>query len=204
VVGEAVRRALAVIGIVAGSAFLALVLIGLGHDESSEADADASMHLGGTTCVRARANILAAQAVPSAALVPCISDAADGWNVSTREHDHDGVELVLATDKAAGVEWQLLFHDRCASQPEGQVSGVDASGVPVQLSTETESDDRNLTRTQWFVFDGGCVVSRVSVPGRIDRALLLDDVDQLMVLVPRSLVSRDVETITNGQLRLDP
>lgn len=197
------KRRLAIAGVVTALVAVAVGFISLGYvDVRPE-----SSRIGASRCVREPSVTLVAQSVPSAQLVPCLTDEAAGWSVDTTKISNEGTDMTLSTSKVNGVSWTLAFAATCADVDAGAPSReIAPEGQPAVVSTRTVdlSGDEGIERTQWFRFDGGCVTSTVVVPGRLDRQIILAEVDRLLALVTRRTISAEVRVDTDGKLSLDP
>jgi hypothetical protein len=196
-----VKRALLIAGGVVLGLVLLILSVSLGADHSSAT----SSRVPGTRCVRDRREILAAQSVPGAQYVPCITDAVDGWTIASESFSSDdGASLRLTNDNLSGVVWTVTFTNACTPGATDTVSRSATPATVYEQTTATSAGSEAETRTQWLVFEGGCVVSAVTLPSRIDRQLIKSETDRLLALVPRSVLDAEVRSFTGGSLGLDP
>ena len=101
------KRFVTVIGIVI--AVLAVgVVVGLHRSE-----AEPSVTLDATRCVRNQRTILTAQTVPGATLVPCLTDDAAGWTVTAQSYTNDGTTLSYRNDTVVDATWDMEFTATC-------------------------------------------------------------------------------------------
>jgi hypothetical protein len=169
-----VKRVLLVVGIVV----LAVVaIVGVVAARSSESTLAETVP--GTACPSDSRNLIAAQSVPSATMVPCISQLSSRWTVTSESYTDDGTKLTLAIEEAPDVQWTVTFDEQCST-------------------TEPSDDDRV------FEFEGGCVSSTVTVPPRYNRQLIIDDMLQQLELIDRGALDQEVRDQTDGELQLDP
>jgi hypothetical protein len=56
----------------------------------SQTDSETTAVLSGTDCIARRYVVLEAQSVPSAQLIPCVSEDLDGWVLATETYSNDG------------------------------------------------------------------------------------------------------------------
>jgi hypothetical protein len=133
----------------------------------------------GTECPSDSRNLIAAQSVPSATMVPCISLLSSRWSVTSESYTDDGTKLNLTIEEAPDVHWTVTFDEQCSTNGSGDVERV-------------------------LEFDGGCVVSMVTVPDRYNRDLIIDDMLEQLQLVERRALNDEVRDGTDGELQLDP
>lgn len=193
------KRFLVVTGVVVGVIILMIVLISVGYEPSDTNE----NHQATTGCLHDQRDFLAAQSVPSAQYVPCFTERAVGWNVVTQTFSNDGSHIEMTTDAIQDVDWKLDFTSTCtppATDP------IDKAGNPAEVRQRTVSvpDIEGVERTEWMTFTGGCVVSTVTVPVRIDEQSIFDEIDDLIRLVRRSVLNEHILKETDGKVPLDP
>ena len=109
--------------------------------------------------------ILEAQAVPSAAYVPCIEDVPAGWRFAG-EHIHNGrAEFWMDSDRAGFRALTVLLTSRCDTS-----KAVEVPPEPGEPSMRQFEEPTALPPTfsgnRYYVFPGGCVTYRFSfAPG---------------------------------------
>ena len=133
-------------------------------------------------CGTGHAMILAAQAVPSAAMVPCISALPAGWQVGGADIESGHARFWLNSDQAGPQAVTITFSAAC-----------DTSGAR-QLPTdqpETQRFERPLslhpqfTALRFYTFPGGCATYRFKfMPGKSPR--LASPIDGAVAFVPRA------------------
>jgi len=195
------KRAAAVIGIVV-VVMTVIVVVEVQRDEDPE-----SVLMGSTSCVRDPRDILTAQSVPDARLVPCLTDAVASWMFTSESYSSDGTKIVLQNQTVPEATWQMAFAPTCqpdagATTHDSQVDGLPATASVVSRSLSDSSDKSGVAQVTWTRFAGGCVTATVSAPGSLDRQLILDETERLLVLVPRSVLSDDVLRAHDGRLPL--
>jgi hypothetical protein len=105
-----------------------------------------------------------AQAVPSAAYVPCIQEFPAGWSFGGMNIETGRAELWLRSDRAGERAVTVLLTDRC-----------DVSGA---VEVPTEADEAGLARYEepralpprfvgdrFYVFPGGCIIYSFAFAG---------------------------------------
>jgi hypothetical protein len=136
-----VRRVGVALGILAATALAVAISLSAFKPTGNDVGASAP------TCGTGHPIILAAQAVPSAALVPCVAAVPAGWSV------HDGADI------ASGYATFWLDSDVAGSQAVAITLSVtcDMSGAQEVRSDQpgTRRFDRALSR--FYIFPGGCV-----------------------------------------------
>jgi hypothetical protein len=196
-----VRRAVVVIGVAVVVAFALLVAISLHVDEEA-----ASITIGSTACVRARQVVLTAQSVPGASLVPCLTADATRWEGSTSSFTSEGTSMTLRNQTVLEATWQMQFDPACApaagaTRTTEQVGGIEVT-TSVVAGAAAPRGTADVAETTWSEFPGGCVTTIVTVPGNLDRRLILDETDSLLVLLPRTVLAADVQQGNDGRLSL--
>ncbi len=194
------RTALIVVAVVAIVGF-GTYLVGLGSIRN-----DRVVTLADTKCQESSSLVLLAQSVPSAQLIPCLTEGAQGWIVNEEDFTSEGTTVQLGTGDLAGAVWTITLTETCtpdaAATPRSypdqqgryQVVGYDT----------TDPGDRTVTDTEWYQFEGGCTKSSVSIPSRFDAQRIFDELDTGFVFAPRSSVQELVADRSDGRLTLDP
>ena len=186
--------------VVVGAVAVLALVAAVGLYSATRSDTSQANTVGDTVCPTDTSNQTAAQTVPSASLVPCVALFGGRWSVTSETFTDDGTTVSMVGDDAADVTWKVQLAQSCdvgSARENGRRDGATVH----QRESQTSS---SYTRLQYLVFDGGCVVSDLVMPLRYDRALISDDVDAALVLVPRAALNAEVEEQTDGNLRLDP
>jgi tRNA A-37 threonylcarbamoyl transferase component Bud32 len=141
------------------------------------------------------ATILAAQAVPSAAVVPCLASLPSGWRYAGGDIHTGSARFWLDSDRAGRRAVLVTLADRC------EVSG--AQPVPSDEAGTTRYEQPlsltpRFTDVRSYLFPGGCVTYRFAfAPGA--PSTLVFAVDAGVSFVPRTqlaAVIRDYEGLT--------
>jgi hypothetical protein len=180
------RRAFAIL--VVGAA----VLLAACTEESVEPVADTACYLGSS-------DILAAQTVPGASYVPCVSDL-DEFDLASSTYDSDRTRISFDATRRDG-SWTVELVDSCDTGHAEPAEHPLPSGV--DLFVDEDSGDR-FRQTRYFVFDGGCVVSKIDLPTPRTQTAVADEAEESLHLVPRTAIADRVDELTDGELSLDP
>jgi hypothetical protein len=155
-------------------------------------------------CDRYEPQWLAAQAVPSASLIPCIQALPAGWTVVGGTANNGRAEWIVDHQVTSGgtEEEQLLI----SLTPSCDLSGTteqprDASGVRHYKRLAVGDDAFVAT---WFdVFDGGCASATTETTER-QWELLEADLRSAWKYSTRAELARVLEERSQGKLHLDP
>jgi len=153
-------------------------------------------------CADDRRDVLAAQAVPGAQYVPCFTQRVAVWSVRSERYSEEGVHIELSDEGRKEADWRIDFTASCVPPPDASVVRRQGDNAAVHQRTETIPD--GVRRSEWMQFPGGCVTSQLDVTGRVDQRLIFEEVDDLLRLVPRSVIDRQVTEAMGGEVRLDP
>jgi len=151
------------------------------------------------TCGSRPAQVLAAQSVPTAAYVPCITDITEPWVLTATDTDQDRTEIHLQwlASESANQKALVTLAARC-DYPDA--SPIPAA-VPSDIEVTTMTD--NKTVSTFYAFPGGCVEASVTrTAGHPVEALTARDFT--VQLVPREALNDFVLEQTNDSVGLDP
>jgi hypothetical protein len=184
------RRALPLV--VVAAALSGCVQVALGSDELACRSGDEGEP--------ARGVILMAQAVDSAAYVPCLDTVPLGWHLSDVEVRDGSGRFWLDSDRDGVRAIEVVLTATC----------------DVRRATEIPSDRERIRRfeqvtrispdysgTRFYVFDGGCLTAHFRLAGH-DRAEPLAVATEAVDLVARADVEEQVREESGGRLELDP
>jgi membrane-associated phospholipid phosphatase len=133
-------------------------------------------------CGTSHSMILAAQAVPSAAMLPCIAALPTGWSIGGADIASGKVRLWLDSDRAGPGAITITLTAACHSSGARQIPS-DQPGArrferPLSLRPQ-------FTGLRFYTFPGGCVTYRFAfAPGA--SPLLAIPVDSALSFQPRS------------------
>ena len=134
-------------------------------------------------CGRGSAGILAAQAVPSATFIPCITAFPVGWSYGGFFAQTGTVQFWMDSDRAGTHAIQVELTRACDTSGAVEVedpslgSGVRRLELPISV-------EPNLVGTTFYTFPGGCVTLRYDLAEDAPSTLLLE-VLQAIDLFPR-------------------
>lgn len=195
------RRILVVLVAVVLLVGLGIYLAGLGVVRE-----DRVVTLAETRCQEESSIILLAQSVPTAQLVPCLTEGAEGWIITETAYTSEGSEVHLSTGDLAGADWTITLTPTCTPDPEATPRRYADQGDRYEVVgiTTTDPASRTETDTEWYRFEGGCTMSSVAIPSRFDAERIFAELDNGFVFAPRSSVNQFVVDESDGRLTLDP
>ena len=134
--------------------------------------------------------VIAAQAVPSATLLPCVNVLPTGWRLESTLVERGSAEMWLESDRAGVGAVQIVLTRRCDTGDAVEVAPApDEAGTrrfeePVALSPAYEAN-------RYYVFDGGCVTYRFRFTSGAEPTLALE-ADEALSFTPRSVYVEQV------------
>lgn len=133
-------------------------------------------------CDTGNSAVLAAQAVPSAAQVPCVAELPSGWQVSTADISRGSSTFWLNSDQAGTQAVTVTLTETCditgAHEIPSDEPGTRRYEHPVSLSP-------NYLSWRYYTFPGGCAAMRFDFdPGT--SGLLAIPIDSAVGFVPRA------------------
>jgi len=134
-------------------------------------------------CGEGGAGILAAQAVPSATFVPCITAFPVGWSYGGFFAKTGTVRFWLDSDRAGIHAIQVELTRTCDTSGAVEVEDPDA-GPAVRRFELPVSLEPRLSGSTFFTFTGGCVTFRYDFAPGAPSTLLLE-AHQAIELFPR-------------------
>jgi hypothetical protein len=164
------RRASWCAAIVAVAAFLPACASRQLHQVTCEVD-DPSM-------------VLAAQAVPSASLLPCIEDFPVGWVFGGSEFENGLATFWLDSDRAGFQALRVQLTETCDVSEAVEVTpGQDEAGT--RRFEEPISLPPRFVLNRYYEFEGGCVTYRFAFNPDAAPALAVD-IDEALSFRPRT------------------
>ena len=128
--------------------------------------------------------ILAAEAVPSATLIPCVEPLPAGWSYAGSEVRSGLVRFWLDSDRVGKRAIEVTMSSDCDLAGSVEVAhGSGPSGLRVYEGPETSHPDGTVRH---YVFPGGCVTSRLSFT-RSSAPPIFEEADHLLGFTPRSV-----------------
>jgi hypothetical protein len=143
---------------------------------------------------------LQAQAVPSAALVPCVRYLPVGWSVAEVAVNNGRSVLTLDHDRAGAAA--LVVRLTAACDPGGAVEGPSAT-AGVRHFQRIESPTGEFTATWYDRFPGGCVTSRLHLTTD-PNGEFAGQAPQVLGFTSRAALAEALSRRSDGRLQLDP
>lgn len=134
--------------------------------------------------------VLSAQAVPSATMIPCISELPAGWTYSGSEI-RDGISRFwLDSDRAGLRAVEVDLSATCDTSDAVEIApSPDEAGA--QVYSEPLTLRPALTANRYIVFPGGCVTYRYRFQAGASSTLSLE-ADEALGFFPRVALVREV------------
>jgi hypothetical protein len=137
--------------------------------------------------------ILAAQAVPSATLLPCIATYPAGWTYGGARVANGVFRVWLDSDRAGLAAVEVLLTSDCdVGDAVEVVPGRDEAGT--RRFEQPLSLPPNLSANRYYTFEGGCVEYRYRFRGTTDPAVGLE-ADQALGFRARAELTEDLAEI---------
>jgi hypothetical protein len=140
-------------------------------------------------CRPSHSTILAAQAVPSAALLPCVAALPSGWRVSGADIGSGRARFWLDSDQAGPHAATIALTAACDTSGARQIlsdrPGMRRFERPLSLVPR-------FSGVRFYTFAGGCVTYRFEFPAGVSP-VLAGAVDTAVAFVPRSSLVRYVQ-----------
>jgi hypothetical protein len=141
-------------------------------------------------CGGSQAEILSAQAVPSATKVPCLAGLPSGWSFGDAQM-RTGESIVWLNSDRAG--YHAVGVRLTASCPEARGVEVPTDEVGTRRLEQPETLGPQVSGSRYYLFEGGCVRYRYEfAPGTpatllfiLDEALTFDSRSDLVAFVDR-------------------
>ncbi len=146
--------------------------------------------------------VLAAQAVPSAMLLPCVKLLPAGWSVSDVFIQNGRARFTLDSDRVGAHAVTVVLERYCRLPRVTRVP----SDEPETRRYEQIGPVRpgvGFTGTRYYLFQGGCVTYRFKFRGE-ERAEPIGEATLALSFVTRDAVRRLVREDTGGRAELDP
>jgi hypothetical protein len=144
--------------------------------------------------------VLMAQAVDTAAWVPCLDTIPLGWHLSDVEIRDGSGRFWLDSDRDGVRAIEVALTASCATRDATEIPS-DRDGVRrLERVGEVTPGYRG---TRFYVFDGGCLSVRFQISGD-DRVEPLAVATEGIDLVHRADIEEQVHDETGGRLELDP
>ena len=134
-------------------------------------------------CGEGSAGILAAQAVPSATMIPCITEFPVGWSYGGFFAETGTVRFWMDSDRAGIHAIQVELTETCDTSDAVEVEDP-SSGPGVRRLELPISLEPRLSGSTFYTFTGGCVTLRYDFAAEAPSTLLLE-AHQAIELFPR-------------------
>jgi hypothetical protein len=178
------------------AALLALGAAGCGGNQSTLVDATPE-------CDPGRRLAVLAQAVPTAAYVPCIADDESPWRFSSLTVRKGRARLSLVYIDPSGRSARVELTRSCDTQ--GASEQPPEAGEPdVEHFRRASTLTPRLAGTDYAVFDGGCVTTEFDLPRNADASERLLDLDTTVGLYPRARLSAELDEEFHLELDAPP
>ena len=139
--------------------------------------------------------VLMAQSVPTASLVPCITQLPSGWSVMSNEVKMGATAVQFgntANGSPSGVK--LRFTAECDI---GDAVEVPSDEDEAQRFETVEEVTAGYRGTRYYVFDGGCVTLNFDLPGE-GWSAVVNDSSSAMTFAPREDIEEYVREHSRG------
>jgi tRNA A-37 threonylcarbamoyl transferase component Bud32 len=189
------------VGLMAGTAFLAVVLVAMFLSTTNNDSAvKTSLEIQSLGCSDLEPLWLQAQAVPSASLVPCVRPLPVGWSVTDVAVNDGRSVITLAHDRTGG---DAMVARLTAGCDVGQAA-EQAFGQPgVRRYQLVERQGPDLSAVRFDVFPGGCVTTRIRALAP-SKAEVTAAAPGILGFTPRQQLAQALEQRSGGRLQLDP
>ena len=104
-------------------------------------------------CERSGSGLIEAQSVPSAELIPCITELPDGWTVDTVSINQDRTIIHLDSDRAGDDAAVLHYGQSCEI---GDAVSVPADDPRIERYDDSERIDPDFRAAWYYRVEGGC------------------------------------------------
>jgi hypothetical protein len=133
--------------------------------------------------------VLMAQAVPSAALVPCVNVYPAGWTLGTFDAKSGLVVITFDSDRGGAGALSVTFEAACT--PEGTTLPSDEVGAPNLKQKDHQPLGSRYRATRYYSFPGGCMLYTFDFPPG-SATTLTTDAAQMVHLTQRSAIEDDL------------
>jgi membrane-associated phospholipid phosphatase/tRNA A-37 threonylcarbamoyl transferase component Bud32 len=158
------------------------------------------LNVGALPCDDPEPMWLIAQAVPTAAQVPCVRSLPAGWTLATVSANSGRSVLTLDHDRAGTGALMAEFTAGCDPGDAGEV-GTDQPDV--RRYQRVDATTSHVTTARYDVFPGGCLAIRLLSPPE-HNAQLTAEMSLLLGFTSRRSLELVLEERSDGRLRLDP
>jgi hypothetical protein len=154
-------------------------------------------------CDPGRRLAILAQAVPTAAYVPCIADEDSPWRFTSLTVKQGRARLSLVYIDPSGRSARVELTRRCDTG--GASEQPPEAGQPdVEHFRRASTLSPRLAGVDYAVFEGGCVTTEFDLPRNADASERLLDLDTTVGLYPRSRLSAELDREYHLELDAPP
>jgi hypothetical protein len=143
-------------------------------------------------CQPGRRLAVLAQAVPTAAYVPCIADEDSPWRFTSLTVEKGRARLSLVYIDPSGRSARVQLTRSCDTGGASEQPEV-ADEPDVEHFRRASALSPRLAGVDYAVFEGGCVTTEFDLPRNADASERLLDLDTTVGLYPRSRLSADLD-----------
>jgi hypothetical protein len=157
---------------------------------------------GNLACTRLEPLWLQAQAVPTAAQIPCLNDPLPpGWEYPTLAVNAGRSVITLGHDRAGRLAVEITLTATC--DPAG-ATAVGSPAPGVERSQRLDQLTGSVFADVWFDrFQGGCITYRLHST-RDPEGRFAAELPAVVGLVSRESLDQALQERSDGRLRLDP
>ena len=143
-------------------------------------------------CDPGRRLAVLAQAVPTAAYVPCIADEDSPWRFTSLTVEKGRARLSLVYIDPSGRSARVQLTRTCDTS--GATEQPPVAGEPdVDHFLRTSTLSPRMAGIDYAVFEGGCVATEFDLPRNADASERLLDLDTTIGLYPRTRLSAELD-----------
>jgi len=154
-------------------------------------------------CDPGRRLAILAQAVPTAAYVPCIADEDSPWRFTSLTVQQGRARLSLVYIDPSGRSARVELARRCDTG--GASEQPPEAGQPdVEHFRRASTLSPRLAGVDYAVFEGGCITTEFDLPRNADASERLLDLDTTVGLYPRSRLSAELDREYHLELDAPP
>ncbi|MGI9595530.1 MAG: phosphatase PAP2 family protein [Acidimicrobiales bacterium] len=104
-------------------------------------------------CQQPGSDLIVAQSVPSAEIIPCLGSLPPGWTVSTTSVDQDGTVVEFDSDRAGPGAAVLHFDESC---DRSGATATPTDNSPIDRFDRVDDREPGYTASWYSVVEGGC------------------------------------------------
>jgi tRNA A-37 threonylcarbamoyl transferase component Bud32 len=159
-----------------------------------------SLEVDDVSCTQLEPLWLMAQSVPSASLVPCVQFLPVGWSVAEVAVNNGRSLITMDHDRAGRAAVVVQLTASCDLAGAVEVTS-EQSGARRYLRIDRDAPGFSATRA--YVFPGGCITERLTVPAASGQQLT-SETSSAIGFATREELRQALEERSDGRLELDP